>query len=777
MLRPHLDFFGQSLLMSDANFFITSSMALKTCITCLLAVLGITCFHASASETDTRDAYPCDGANYALYSAERPPLLPMPRSIAWKDRSSALATVTIQTPQQTADPAQMKHILAELNAYLKAHEIKTAPSGAYPIRFTLIPEWPKSMENREQPPALGDDSYRMSITPQGIDIQAVNTRGFYYGLQTLKQLILRRGGKTTVAHCSIEDWGAFPIRGAMNDIGRNYMPMDMLYGIIDKMAALKLNTYHFHCTENEGWRLESKLYLSLTEAKNMTRFPGKHYTQEEFRRFVEYCRVRNIMVIPEMDMPGHSASLRRAFGISAMNDPRMTRILTDLIKELCSLVPAETMPYIHIGTDEAHGKEEQVDNATLTAYFRTVEKCGRKPVRWHPGLAPKGYKGAVQQLWTERTLKRCWPAPGGEYIDSIETYLNHIDPFTVASTMYFRRICPFPQSKGLGMILCSWPDLPMNASEEHLTHNQFYSGIAFVSEPMWNPPFPRVEGDPMKDSHMQYHANLPAREDPMLAKFAAYENRVLAIRDRFFRNTPFHYVRQAQIPWKIIGPFPHEGNVDRIFPPENLLRTGNIEPQYEHNGKTWAWHPQTYTGATVIFKQYCDFPTPFNGQKPGARAAQNSTYYAYTCIHSPKAQKVPFWIGAHTWATSDWRNGPVSVPGKWYHSNPRFWVNGKEIPPPAWKKPGNNGAMIDENYHFRAPVSIDLKKGWNLIFIKSPNNPDTRRWMFTFVPVQWDPQHPGCNIREYPGLEYSIDPAASLQDEKQQHPATKTTHK
>lgn len=226
----------------------------------------------------------------------------------------------------------MKHILVELNGYLKAHGIKTAPSGAYPISFTLISSWPESMKHREQPPALGDDSYRMTATSEGIDIQAVNTRGFYYGLQTLKQLILRRAGKTTVAHCSIEDWGAFPIRGAMNDIGRNYMPMEMLCGIIDKMAALKLNVYHFHCTENDGWRLESKLYPTLSEAKHMTRFPGRYYTQQEFRDFVEYCRVRNVMVIPEMDMPGHSASLRRAFGIPTMNDPRMTRILTDLVK-------------------------------------------------------------------------------------------------------------------------------------------------------------------------------------------------------------------------------------------------------------------------------------------------------------------------------------------------------------------------------------------------------------------------------------------------------------
>lgn len=124
-----------------------------------------------------------------------------------------------------------------------------------------------------------------------------------------------------------------------------------------------------------------------------------------------------------------------------------------------------------------------------------------------------------------------------------------------------------------------------------------------------------------------------------------------------------------------------------------------MKDSYEIDGVTYEWSGDDYTGATIIFKHYCDFPTLFNGAKMGAYPHKNHTYYAQTWIYSPKAQTVPFWISGHTWATSDWRNGPASVPGKWFHADPKFFVNGREIAPPQWKKPRNSGVMVDENYH------------------------------------------------------------------------------
>lgn len=232
-----------------------------------------------------------------------------------------------------------------------------------------------------------------------------------------------------------------------------------------------------------------------------------------------------------------------------------------------------------------------------------------------------------------------------------------------------------------------------------------------------------------------------------------------AIRDRFFRDKEFNYVRQANIPWKLLGPIPHGGNVDKVFPPEEeILKSGKLADSYSIDGKEYSWLPDTYTGATLIFKHYCDYPTMITGNSIGSFPNRNSTYFAKTWIYSPKKQNVPFWISGHTWATSDWRNGPASVPGKWFHANPKFWVNGKEIAPPQWARPNNEGSLIDENYHFRAPTIIPLEEGWNSVLVKSPVNDSTRRWMFTFVPVLTDPKTPGANVREFPGLKFSVNP-------------------
>lgn len=714
---------------------------------------------------NTSDAYPSNSPNCRMFPPDAPALLPMPQVIKWQKEARTLNTVSIICPPVNNSikgiPAQIPFIKENLTQFLTQHEVPvTTGQGAYIIRFKLVPALPGTMTERIKDSKLQEEAYQLDASSRGTLITATSTKGLFYGLQTLKQLIIRRDGKTSIALCQISDWPEFIIRGFMNDVGRNFMSIPLILKELDSMAALKMNVYQFHVTENEAWRLESKLFPQLNDPKHFTRKPGKFYTQKEFKQLVEYCRLRNIQLIPEMDMPGHCACFRKALGISHMNDPKATDALVKLIGELCSLVPADKMPYIHIGTDEARGKEEQVDDAALKQYFNTVEQNGRKPLRWHSGLSPKGYNGAIQQLWTERQLRNCWPTPNGEYIDSLETYLNHLDPQQLGMTLFFRRPCPFPQSKGLGFILCSWPDLPIEDERNQVLQTPVYSGMAFISEPLWRNPFGKYEGDPMTDDLLQYTNNLPPQGDPLLLKFAEYENRVLATRDRFFKDKEFNYVRQANIPWKIIGPFPHGGNTEKQFPiEEDVLKKGRMAESYSIDGKEYKCLPEVLTGATMIFKHYCDNAGRFNGGRPGAKVDMNGTYYAMTWIYSPKAQDVPFWISGHTWATSDWRNGPVSVPGKWFHSNSKFWVNGKEIAPPKWAKPHNGGSPVDENYHFRAPTMIPLKKGWNPVLIKSPGSASTRRWMFTFVPVQVNPSTPGCNVKEFPGLKFSVSPS------------------
>ncbi len=314
-----------------------------------------------------------------------------------------------------------------------------------------------SVDAKTDKAKLKDEAYSLKVNSKGVLITANDTKGFFYGMKTLEQLIIRRNGKTTLAACSIVDWPDFEVRGFMNDVGRNYMPMDLIKKEIDSMAQMKLNVYHFHFTEGPGWRLESKIYPELNAEKNLERIK-KFYTQKEFKQLEEYCRIRNILLIPEMDMPGHSAAFRRSLGVK-MSDEKATVALEALIKEMCDLVPAEKMPIIHIGTDEVRGAEERVNKETLNRYFEAVVKAGRTPMRYQPGQRPDDKYNPILHLWSGRQNRHAWPIAGSKYIDSLETYLNHIDPFEVPMTMYFRRACPFENAEGLGMLLCSWPDL------------------------------------------------------------------------------------------------------------------------------------------------------------------------------------------------------------------------------------------------------------------------------------------------------------------------------
>ncbi len=685
-----------------------------------------------------------ESANCRIFSVQEPPLLPLPQKIVWAGKASVLdKPVQLLFPEKTDYPEQGEQIRKELGLFLKECGVPLLKAGgnstgkSFKIEFVLTPE---SGEK------TNPEGYTLISTGEGVAIRATDRKGLYYGWQTLRQLISRRDGKTWIAHAEIDDFPKFPIRGFMNDTGRNYMSMDLLKEEVDVLALYKYNVYHFHFTDNHGWRLESKKYPELQDPASFDRKPGKFYTQKEFVDFVEYCRLRNITVIPELDMPGHTQSFRKALKIDKMEDPKATGILTDLIRELASLVPAEQMPYIHIGTDEAHGAEV-VSSDTLKAYFDTVYDCGRRAIRWQPGMSAKGDNKPIQQLWTGRARSR--PTDGADYIDSLENYLNHLDPFEAMATMYFRKNCAlFPKANGLGGILCSWPDLYIEDERNQLRQSCVFSTIPAYSEALWT--------DPREQDDLLHYSNLPLQGDPKLEGYRAFENRLLAHRDRFFRDKEFSYVRQSDIPWKLIGPFPNGDKPETSFPVED-----KIQASYTVDGKEYTWSPETYTGATLIFKHYCDYPT-FVSPAMGKMANPRSTYYATTFIYSPKDQTVPFWISGHYWPNSDFREGPVGVPGKWFHTDPQFYVNGKAIPAPEWKVPNRNKGdamkpLVDENYHFRKPTPVALRKGWNRILIKSPHASQARRWMFTFVPVAYDEKRQGCNVREFPGLKFSVD--------------------
>ncbi len=158
------------------------------------------------------------------------------------------------------------------------------------------------------------EGYLLEVTRDSVVLQATTATGLFRGEQTLMQLTISRNGKTTIAGCRITDWPAFAVRGFMQDVGRNYMSLPLLKEQIDVLAAYKFNLFHFHVTDNPGWRLESKRYPQLKDPASMSRWPGKYYTQAEFVDLVKYCRERHITLVPEFDVPGSLGSLQESPG-------------------------------------------------------------------------------------------------------------------------------------------------------------------------------------------------------------------------------------------------------------------------------------------------------------------------------------------------------------------------------------------------------------------------------------------------------------------------------
>jgi len=227
-----------------------------------------------------------------------------------------------------------------------------------------------------------DESYSLDVTPSGATLKANTVVGALRGMETLLQLVQAQQGKYVLPAVSIQDSPRFQWRGLLIDCGRHFEPVDVIKRTLDGMAAVKLNVFHWHLTEDQGFRIESKVYPRLTEMGS----DGLYYTQEQAKEIIEYARERGIRVVPEFDMPGHSTSwfvgypeissgpgpyqIRREFGISdyAMDPTRDStyKFLDKFIGEMAKLFPD---PYMHIGGDETNGVQWK-SNPKIVAHWR-----------------------------------------------------------------------------------------------------------------------------------------------------------------------------------------------------------------------------------------------------------------------------------------------------------------------------------------------------------------------------------------------------------------------
>lgn len=555
-----------------------------------------------------------------------------------------------------------------------------------------------------------EEAYHLLITKKGILLEATTPKGMYWGRQTLEQLKTTKNKKIYLPQCEITDWPAFRIRGFMHDVGRSFIPVEELKREISLLSRYKINVFHWHLTENQAWRLECKKYPQLNAPENMEREKGKYYTLEEARQLVEFCKQHQVLLIPEIDMPGHSAAFERTFK-TGMQSEKGTQILKDIIDEVCATFD---VPYLHIGTDEV-----QFTNPDFVPMMvKYIRDKGKKVISYNPGWNYKPGEIDMTQLWSYRGKAQ----KGIPAIDCRYHYANHFDTYADLVAMFNSRIYNQPEGSDdlAGCIVAFWNDRYIDNTPQLLAENNFYPYMLTLAERAW-----RGGGNCYFDGK----GTLLWEDEPeQLAAFKEFEDRLLWQKNTWLKEVPFPYVRQTQSEWQITDAFPNGGDLNKVFPPEE-----KEDSVYQYEGKTYK--TRKIIGNGIYLRHVWGTLVPGFYANP----QENHTAYATRWIYSPKERKTKLALEFQNYSRSESDLAPRQ--GTWDYKCSRAWLNGQEIMPPVWKNTNtersNEITLKNENYMSRPAIDITLKKGWNKLMLKLPvgkfSSKETRlvKWMFT----------------------------------------------
>ncbi len=580
-----------------------------------------------------------------------------------------------------------------------------------------------------------DEAYSLEVTADQITILATTSRGAYWAVQTLWQLA--EGNNNQVNACKITDWPAFRLRGYMHDVGRSYMAFEELKKHIQLLSRYKINTFHWHLTENQGWRLESKVYPKLNQDASYSRHPGRYYTIEQAKELVKFAREHGVQVIPEIDMPGHSEAFRKAMGHSMLTEEGLAEMKA-IMTEACETF--SDVEWIHIGSDEVRNPDTQGSTISVQYFIQQmtshIRSKGKKIVVWRPGHGYTESDVDMVHMWSSSgSTLGSLPA-----IDSRMHYINHFDQYADVISLYNSTIAY--QTKGShqypGLIVGIWNDRVVPTDRDIVIQNAFYQSMLAAAERTW------------LGGGKGYFYEIGTKLDPNDIDFADWERRFLYHKAHHLKDEPIAYVKQTNVLWRITDQFPNNGNVNTIFPPE----TQETAHSYTHNGKTY--NTSSAMGAGIYLRHVWGpgtVPTFFSNPQA------NQTAYAYTYVHSSSKQTVGLQLEFQNYGRSEM---DLAAPqGQWDYYNSKIWINDEAINPPVWQNThtgkSNEITLKNENFTARPPISVTLNEGWNKVLIKLPNNGFTRnevrlmKWMFTCVFVTPD----GKDAVE--GLIYSPD--------------------
>jgi hexosaminidase len=370
-------------------------------------------------------------------------------------------------------------------------------------------------------PSLGEDeSYQLDVAPGGARLQAATVAGALHGLATFAQLVVPGADGFQAPAMHIEDRPRFPWRGLMLDVSRHWMPLEVVERNLDAMAAVKLNVFHWHLSDDQGFRAESRRFPRLQQFGS----DGNYYTQAEIRHVVAYAGDRGIRVEPEFDIPGHTNSwlvgypelasapgpysIGRTWGVfdGAMDPTREETydFLDAFLAEMTQLFPD---PYFHIGGDEVNGKQWSQSSSIqafakkhnldgtrgLQVYFnqriqKLLQKYGKIMVGWDEVLHPDLPADTVVQSWRGQASLAQAASQGYRGILSAGYYLDHLSP---ASYHYgidpladaAQKIALEEASRILGGEACMWAEY----ANAETVDSRIWPRAAAIAERLWSP--------------------------------------------------------------------------------------------------------------------------------------------------------------------------------------------------------------------------------------------------------------------------------------------------
>ncbi len=363
-----------------------------------------------------------------------------------------------------------------------------------------------------------DESYELAVSESGAKLTAPNPLGILHGLQTFLQLVAPSPDGFALPAVTIKDRPRFPWRGLLIDVGRHFIPLEVLKRNIDGMAAVKMNVLHLHLSDDQGFRVESKRFPKLHEVGS----DGLYYTQDQIRDLVSYAHDRGIRVLPEFDTPGHSGSWFVGYPELASNpgpytiapdardsvtDPTQEatyKFLDKFIAEMAQIFPDA---YFHIGGDEVNGQHWDANpkiqafirshgmknNQDLQAYFNRrlqeiLSKHHKIMIGWDEVLHPELPKTIVIQSWRGQESLAVAAQQGysgllsfGYYLDLMWPAARHyaVDPMSGAAV----NLNPEQRSRILGGEACMWTEW---VTPENID-SRVWPRTAAIAERLWSP--------------------------------------------------------------------------------------------------------------------------------------------------------------------------------------------------------------------------------------------------------------------------------------------------